>query len=221
MTAITPAGETMPLLISRAMRVVSTRVLPEPAPARISAGRAGSVTAASCSAFQAAQAGRRLHHLGRWWRGRVVFFEERDVASSCGAVELIEGILGSGHGLAFLVSRLTPCRRSRPARRRRHGAYTWGVLDALLEAGRFRFDAISGGTSAGAMNALALADGWMRGGAEARARRSPFWRASRTRSCPSNNGWWARPKTPASPGAARADALDAPVLAFTSSTRWA
>ena len=46
-----------------------------------------------------------------------------------------------------------------------HGAYTWGVLDALLEAGRFRFDAISG-TSAGAMNALALADGWMRGGAE-------------------------------------------------------
>ena len=51
-TAITPPGETMPLPISQAMRVVSTRVLPEPAPARMSAGRAGSVTAASCSGFR-------------------------------------------------------------------------------------------------------------------------------------------------------------------------
>ena len=58
-----------------------------------------------------------------------------------------------------------------------HGAYTWGVLDALLEAGRFRFEAISG-TSAGAMNALALADGWMRGGADgARESLAAFWRA--------------------------------------------
>lgn len=58
-----------------------------------------------------------------------------------------------------------------------HGAYTWGVLDALLETGRFRFDAISG-TSAGAMNALALASGWMRGGAEgAREALDRFWRA--------------------------------------------
>ena len=48
-TAITPPGETWPVCISQAMRVVSTRVLPEPAPARISAGCAGSVTAASCS----------------------------------------------------------------------------------------------------------------------------------------------------------------------------
>lgn len=58
-----------------------------------------------------------------------------------------------------------------------HGAYTWGVLDALLETGRFRFDAISG-TSAGAMNALALATGWMRGGADgAREALADFWRA--------------------------------------------
>ncbi|MDR6212588.1 patatin-like phospholipase family protein [Paracidovorax wautersii] len=40
-----------------------------------------------------------------------------------------------------------------------HGALTWGVLDALLEDGRFRFDGISG-TSAGAMNAVALAHGF-------------------------------------------------------------
>ncbi len=58
-----------------------------------------------------------------------------------------------------------------------HGAFTWGVLDALLEDGRFPISAISG-TSAGAMNALALAHGQLRGGAEA-ARESlgDFWRA--------------------------------------------
>ena len=40
-----------------------------------------------------------------------------------------------------------------------HGAFTWGVLDALLEDGGFRFPGISG-TSAGAMNAVALAQGF-------------------------------------------------------------
>lgn len=39
-----------------------------------------------------------------------------------------------------------------------HGAFTWGVLDNLLEDGRFEIDGISG-TSAGAMNAVCLADG--------------------------------------------------------------
>ena len=51
-TASRPPGETWPVLSSQAMRVVSTRVLPEPAPARISAGSAGSVTAASCSGLR-------------------------------------------------------------------------------------------------------------------------------------------------------------------------
>jgi NTE family protein len=36
-----------------------------------------------------------------------------------------------------------------------HGAYTWGVLDRLLEESWLRIDGISG-TSAGAMNAAAL-----------------------------------------------------------------
>ncbi len=40
-----------------------------------------------------------------------------------------------------------------------HGAFTWGVLDAVLEDGRIAFNGISG-TSAGAMNAVALADGF-------------------------------------------------------------
>lgn len=39
-----------------------------------------------------------------------------------------------------------------------HGAFTWGVLDKLLEDGRFAVDGISG-TSAGAMNAVAMAHG--------------------------------------------------------------
>ncbi|MEL6919759.1 MAG: patatin-like phospholipase family protein [Pseudomonadota bacterium] len=58
-----------------------------------------------------------------------------------------------------------------------HGAFTWGVLDALLEDGRVNFEAVSG-TSAGAMNAVALADGWRRGGRDgARERLDVFWRA--------------------------------------------
>ncbi len=57
-----------------------------------------------------------------------------------------------------------------------HGAFTWGVLDELLRDERLDFEAISG-TSAGAMNAIALADGLMRGGAEgARRRLGAFWR---------------------------------------------
>lgn len=57
-----------------------------------------------------------------------------------------------------------------------HGAYTWGVLDRLLEAG-IRIDGISG-TSAGAMNAVALAHGWTLGGADgARAALAAFWQA--------------------------------------------
>ncbi|TGV83747.1 patatin-like phospholipase family protein, partial [Mesorhizobium sp. M2D.F.Ca.ET.145.01.1.1] len=46
-----------------------------------------------------------------------------------------------------------------------HGAFSWGVLDRLLEDGRLEISAVSG-TSAGAMNAVALADGFVRGGVE-------------------------------------------------------
>ena len=57
-----------------------------------------------------------------------------------------------------------------------HGAYTWGVLDRLLEAG-VPIEGISG-TSAGAMNAVALAEGWTTGGEEgARAALDRFWTA--------------------------------------------
>ena len=57
-----------------------------------------------------------------------------------------------------------------------HGAYTWGVLDRLIEEPWLRIEAISG-TSAGAMNAALVADGWMQGGAEgARAALDAYWR---------------------------------------------
>ena len=58
-----------------------------------------------------------------------------------------------------------------------HGAFTWGVLDALLEDGRLRFEGVSG-TSAGAMNAVLLAQGLMAGGPDgARAALRGFWSA--------------------------------------------
>ena len=58
-----------------------------------------------------------------------------------------------------------------------HGAFTWGVLDHLLADGRLLIEGISG-ASAGAMNAIMLADGLARGGpAAAQKRLAEFWRA--------------------------------------------
>jgi NTE family protein len=57
-----------------------------------------------------------------------------------------------------------------------HGAFTWGVLDCLIEDGRLAFEAISG-ASAGAMNAVVMAEAWVEGGPEAaRAALAAFWR---------------------------------------------
>jgi len=57
-----------------------------------------------------------------------------------------------------------------------HGAYTWGVLDRLLEEPWLEIDGISG-TSAGAMNAAVLADGYNKAGAAgARKALETFWR---------------------------------------------
>ena len=57
-----------------------------------------------------------------------------------------------------------------------HGAFTWGVLDRLLEEPWLEIDGISG-TSAGAMNAAVLVDGYTKGGAAgARAALETFWR---------------------------------------------
>ena len=56
-----------------------------------------------------------------------------------------------------------------------HGAFTWGVLDALIEDGRLGFEAVTG-ASAGAMNAVVMIDGWLAGGADgARAGLERFW----------------------------------------------
>jgi len=58
-----------------------------------------------------------------------------------------------------------------------HGAFTWGVLDQLLEDGRLAIEGVSA-TSAGAMNAVVLANGLRRGGpAGAREALHTFWLA--------------------------------------------
>ena len=56
-----------------------------------------------------------------------------------------------------------------------HGAFTWGVLDALIEDGRLTFEAVSG-TSAGAINAAIMMQGWARNGpAGAHKALRDFW----------------------------------------------
>ncbi|SDO44370.1 patatin-like phospholipase family protein [Vreelandella arcis] len=58
-----------------------------------------------------------------------------------------------------------------------HGAFTWGVLDRILEDGRLKIAGVSG-TSAGAMNAVALADGFTRDGPDGgREALEHFWRS--------------------------------------------
>lgn len=58
-----------------------------------------------------------------------------------------------------------------------HGAFTWGVLDALLEDGRLDFEAISA-TSAGSVNAVAMLQGLMNGGNDGgRKMMEKVWRA--------------------------------------------
>ena len=99
--------------------------------------------------------------------------------------------------ISMTLSAFTETRRSRPlpppgryrARTRKtrrislalqgggaFGAFTWGVLDALLADDTIALDTISG-ASAGAMNAVVLASGLARGGrAEARASLERYWR---------------------------------------------
>ncbi len=57
-----------------------------------------------------------------------------------------------------------------------HGAFTWGVLDRLLEEERLGFDGVTA-TSAGGVNAVLLADGLAQGGREgARKLMQVFWK---------------------------------------------
>ena len=61
-----------------------------------------------------------------------------------------------------------------------HGAFTWGVADQFLADERIEIAGLSG-TSAGAINAVMIADGLARGGREeARKRLAEFWRAAST-----------------------------------------
>src|SRR5579864_3346737 len=56
-----------------------------------------------------------------------------------------------------------------------HGAFTWGVLDRLLEDTRVEIEGVSG-ASAGAMNAVVMSYGFAVGGRDgARQALSDFW----------------------------------------------
>ena len=56
-----------------------------------------------------------------------------------------------------------------------HGAFTWGVLDTLLADTRVELEGLSG-SSAGALNAVLLANGWLKGGRDgARQGLADFW----------------------------------------------
>lgn len=57
-----------------------------------------------------------------------------------------------------------------------YGAYTWGVLDRLLDEERFEIDSISG-SSSGAINAVVVADGYALGGGRRGAQQAlrRFW----------------------------------------------
>lgn len=75
-----------------------------------------------------------------------------------------------------------------------HGALTWGVLDRLLEDERIEIEAISG-TSAGAMNAVVVADGINKGSRDdARQALHDFWFAvsNAARFSPVQRGFWDR-----------------------------
>ncbi|WP_147706920.1 patatin-like phospholipase family protein [Microvirga massiliensis] len=88
----------------------------------------------------------------------------------------------AGHPAPVLVRRGA---RAKPTRRRlslalqgggSFGAFTWGVLDRLLESEDIAYDAVSG-ASAGAVNAVLLASGLREGGPEAaKVRLARFWR---------------------------------------------
>lgn len=59
-----------------------------------------------------------------------------------------------------------------------HGAFTWGVLDRILDEESLEIDGLSG-TSAGAMNAVVVADGFARGGGPPGAKEAlhAFWKS--------------------------------------------
>ena len=86
-----------------------------------------------------------------------------------------------------------------------HGAFTWGALDRLLELPGLVVEAISG-TSSGAMNAAALAQGWFHGGAAAaRVSLEAFWTSLAGRNAVAD--WWRAQSLPF------ADALSWPTVA--------
>lgn len=131
-----------------------------------------------------------FQRLKAWWGG---FTNVQAASPSPGATPSLPrhvleraGQAGSESGASVDVAQSGPSRVAVGADRRRvrlalqgggsHGAFTWGVLDGLLQRRDIDIEAISG-TSAGALNAAVLATGWSRGGrVGAREALQGFWR---------------------------------------------
>ncbi|MBP1621949.1 MAG: hypothetical protein H6Q02_2716, partial [Acidobacteria bacterium] len=90
-TASTDSGDAAPVASSQAIRVVSTRVLPLPAPARISADWCGSVTASCCGGLRWSRSEGGMGRGGRWRR--------------CGAAAAERGRTGDYTGVAAPTGR--------------------------------------------------------------------------------------------------------------------
>ena len=99
-----------------------------------------------------------------------------------------------------------------------HGAFTWGVLDRLLDDEDIEVAAISG-TSAGAMNGAAFKAGWLENGRKgARANLDWFW--SQTGAINDDRlTQWLTALAPTVPQLARAMALSPAYMAFDMTAR--
>ena len=86
-----------------------------------------------------------------------------------------------------------------------HGAFTWGVLDRLLDEDALGFAGISG-TSAGALNAAVMATGWAQGGrAGAQKALRAFWQDVASQHSLMGGCFGAAPRVPAGLGAFNLD----------------
>ena len=99
-----------------------------------------------------------------------------------------------------------------------HGAFTWGVLDRLLEEERLEIAAITG-TSAGALNGAALKTGLLRGGREeAKVQLDWLWSQVGAITDDRLSGWLST-MTPHAPALAEAIKYSPAYLAFEATSR--
>ena len=120
------------------------------------------------------------------WRGNQTNRTQGRHSVAIGTVILLASVVTATAGFVDQPDSLTGIRRTAETGEKivnlalqgggSHGAFTWGVLDRLLEEKGLAFEGITG-TSAGAVNAVVLADGLAAGGRQAaREALRVYWR---------------------------------------------